>query len=95
MVPCTLKTGEEKSTYAGLAHEIGFFFSPAYLLSLLVKRTANSVHLLEKRVINIISDCCPAPRVFDWPILMIVPGGLLLVVPHYFRSLLLHISLAS
>jgi hypothetical protein len=37
MVPSTLKTGEEKSTFAGLAYENGF--SPAYLMRL-VKSTA-------------------------------------------------------
>jgi hypothetical protein len=51
MCPCTVKSDEAKSTYAGLAQEIGY--SPACLLSLqrLVKRAA-VVHLLEKSVIN-------------------------------------------
>jgi hypothetical protein len=37
--------------------------------------------LLEKSVINMI--WLPIP-LFDWPIIMIRPGGLLLVVPHLF-----------
>ncbi len=38
--PCTLKSGQGKSTYAGLAHEHGFSFS--------------LVHMLEESVINMI-----------------------------------------
>jgi hypothetical protein len=41
------------------------------------------VHLLENTVINMISLLVP---VFDWPIIMIGPGGLLLVVPTCFCS---------
>jgi hypothetical protein len=40
------------------------------------------VHLLEKSVLNMI---WLLPPVFDWPILMIGPGGLLLVVPTIFN----------
>jgi hypothetical protein len=70
------------SAYAGLALENGS--SPAYFLSLmrLVKRAAKlSVHLLEKSVINMIWLLVP---VFDCAIIMIGPGGLLLVAPSYF-----------
>jgi hypothetical protein len=42
------------------------------------------VHLLEKSVINMI---WLLSFVFDWPIIMIDPGGLLLVVPHLFAVL--------
>ncbi len=57
MVPsCTLKTGEEKSRYVGLAQEIGF--SPLHIFAefaeRLVKKDSKAVHLLEKRVINMI-----------------------------------------
>jgi hypothetical protein len=48
------------------------------------KKHSKAVHLLEKRVINMISLLL---LVFDWPIMMIDPGGLLLVVWTYFQSL--------
>jgi hypothetical protein len=42
-----------------------------------------AVHMLEKSVINMIWLLLP---VFDLPIMMIGPGGLLLVVPTYLQS---------
>jgi hypothetical protein len=42
---------------------------------------SKGVHLLEKSVINMMWKLVP---VFDWAIIMIGPGGLLLVVPHLF-----------
>jgi hypothetical protein len=47
------------------------------------KQHSKPVHLLEKSVINMIS---PLLLVFDWPIIMIGPGGLLLVVRTYMQS---------
>jgi hypothetical protein len=44
------------------------------------KRSSKAVHMLEKSVTNMISLMVP---VFDWPIIMISPGGLLLGVPNY------------
>jgi hypothetical protein len=41
------------------------------------------MHLLENSVINMISLLL---HVFDWPIIMIGLGGLLLVVPTYLQS---------
>jgi hypothetical protein len=41
------------------------------------------VHLLEKSVINMIWLLIPG---FDWPNIMIGPGGLLLVVPTHLQS---------
>jgi len=46
------------------------------------KRCSNILHL-QKRVINMIWLVL---NVFDWPIMLICPGGLLLVVPHYLLS---------
>jgi hypothetical protein len=48
------------------------------------KRHRKVVHLLEKSVINMIWLLLPG---FDWPIIMIGPSGLLLVVPTYLRLL--------
>ncbi len=75
MWPCTLWLDQEKSTYAGLVQENRF--SLAYLLSLLrlVKTTAKAMHLLERSIINMI---WLLHRVFDWLIIMIGRGGLLL-----------------
>jgi hypothetical protein len=42
------------------------------------KHRRAAVHLLEKSVINMICLLLPG---FDWPIIMIGPSGLLLVVP--------------
>ncbi len=39
------------------------------------------MHLAEKSVISMM---CHMLSVSDWPIIMIGPGGLLLVVPHIF-----------
>jgi hypothetical protein len=52
MRPRTLKFDEENSTYAGLAQENGF--SPSFLLRLVKSAAKLAVHLLEKRVINMI-----------------------------------------
>jgi hypothetical protein len=73
---------EEKSKCAGFAQENSF--STAYLLCLLrlVKKPSKSLHLLEKSVINMIALSL---HVFDWPIIMIGPGGLLLIVPTYLQ----------
>jgi hypothetical protein len=43
-----------------------------------------AVHLLEKSVINMIWLLVPG---FDWPVIMIGPSGLLLVVPTYLQLL--------
>ncbi len=48
------------------------------------KKHSKAVHLLEKSVMRMISLQLP---VFHWPIMMIGPGGLLLVVCTYFQSL--------
>jgi hypothetical protein len=48
------------------------------------KRHRKAVHLLEKSVINMIWLLLPG---FDWPIIMIGPSGLLLVVSTYLRLL--------
>ncbi len=82
--PCTFWFDEEKSTYAGLAQENGF--SPAYLLSFLrlVTTAQKAVHLLERSIINMI---WLLHHVFDWLIIMIGWGGLLLVFPTYLQSL--------
>jgi hypothetical protein len=48
------------------------------------KKRSKAVHPLEKSVINMIWLLI---LVFDWPIIMIRPGGLLLVVPTYLQSL--------
>ncbi len=45
------------------------------------KKHNKAVHLLEKSVINMIQLLLP---VFDWPIIMFGPGGLLWVVPHLY-----------
>jgi len=47
------------------------------------KRAAKVVHLLEKSVINMMWLLVP---VFDWWLIMIGPGGLLLVVPICLQS---------
>jgi hypothetical protein len=47
------------------------------------KRRSKVVHLLEKSVINMIRQLLP---VFDWPNIVIGPGGFLLVVPIYLQS---------
>jgi hypothetical protein len=62
--------------------------SAAHLLSSLlrlVKKRITVVHLLEKSVIKYDLSECLLP-VFDWSIIMIGPGGLLLVVPTYLQS---------
>jgi hypothetical protein len=84
MWPCTLGSDEEKSRYADLGQENGF--SPANLLSLLrlVKTAAKVVHLLERSIINMI---WLLHHVFDWLMIMISWGGLLLVFPAYLQSL--------
>ncbi len=46
------------------------------------KKRIKAVHLLEESVINMIGVLLP---VLDWPIIMIGPGGLLLVVPTYYN----------
>jgi hypothetical protein len=43
-----------------------------------------TVHMLQKSVINMIWLLV---LVFDWPIIMIAPGGLLLVVPTYLHPM--------
>jgi hypothetical protein len=43
---------------------------------------STTVHLLQKSVLNMIWLLVP---VLDWPIIMIAPGGLLLVVPTYMQ----------
>jgi hypothetical protein len=45
------------------------------------KRLSSAMHLPKKSVINMIYLLL---SVSDWPIIMIGPGGLLLVVPHLF-----------
>jgi len=84
MWPCTLKLDGEKSTYAGLAQEKGFFSCIFAQFAETSKKRSKSMHLIEKSVINMIWVLRP---VFDWPIIMIGPGGLLLVVPTYLQSL--------
>jgi hypothetical protein len=46
------------------------------------KKRSKVVHLLETSVKNMIGLLVP---VFDWPIVIIGPGGLLLVVPTYLQ----------
>jgi hypothetical protein len=75
---------EEMWTYAGLAHENGF--SPACLLGFLRlagTKSCKAVHLLEKSVINMM---WLVVTVLDCPVIMIGPGGLLLVVPTCLQS---------
>jgi hypothetical protein len=82
MCPCTSKSDEENSTYAGLPQENGF--SPTYFAQVAEagkKRSKTIIQLLEKSVINMISLLLP---VFDWSIIMIGPGGLLLVSSYLF-----------
>ncbi len=75
---------KEKSKHAGLAQQNSFgpaFFFQTLLLWLL-NCTAKPNNLLEKSATNMISLLFPA--VFDWSIIMIGSGGLLLVVSHLF-----------
>ncbi len=46
------------------------------------KWLSKAVHLLQKSAINMIRLLSP---VFDWPNIVIKPGGLLLVVPTYLQ----------
>jgi hypothetical protein len=72
---------KEKLTYTGLAHK--WFFS--YIFGQFAEagnKRSKTVHLLHKCVINMIRLLIP---VFDWLIIMIGPGGLLLVVPTSLR----------
>jgi hypothetical protein len=80
MWPCTLKSDEEKSTYAGLAQEIGF--SPAHLLGLLrlVKNLAKLCTACNKYDL-IFSPCFWLANHNDFA------GGLILVVPTYLQSM--------
>jgi hypothetical protein len=48
------------------------------------KKRSKVVHLLEKSVINMIWLLV---LVFDWPIIIVGPGGLLLVIPTYMQYL--------
>jgi hypothetical protein len=81
-----------------LAQEIDF--SAAYLLNLLLPAEAGNNR--SKTVRTPATEECnkyvlTADPVFDWPIIMIDPGGLLLVVPTYLkphpRSVLLWVGL--
>jgi hypothetical protein len=72
------------STYAGLAQEIGI--SPAYLLSLLrlvgYRELQSSAPAREEcNKYDLTPGLC-----FDWSVIMIGTGGLLLVVPTYLQS---------
>jgi hypothetical protein len=100
MWPCTLKSDEEKSIYVGLSQENGF--SPTRLALFAEagkKRSSKALHLLKKRVINLIWLLFPILLkkrvinmiwllfpILNWTIIMIGPGGLLLVVPTYLHS---------
>jgi hypothetical protein len=77
---------KEKSTDAGLAPENGF--SPAYVLSLLrlVKKRSQIVHALAREECNKYDLTAAAPCFFIGEIIMIGPGGLLLVVPTYLQA---------
>jgi hypothetical protein len=76
----TLKLDEENSKHAGLAQENSFGSAQSHSLRWLVKsRSNNAVHLQKKSVINTIWLVL---SISDWLIMMIGPGGLLLVVPH-------------
>jgi hypothetical protein len=90
-VTLQIKLYEEKSKHASLAQQNGL--GPAFLHSLLrlVKCRAKP-NTCQRRVINMIRLLLP---VSDWPIIMIGPGGLLLVVFHLFavRVLVLWVGL--
>jgi hypothetical protein len=74
---------EEKSIYAGFAQEKQFCNCICALFAEDGKRRSKDMHLLENSVINMISLLL---HVFDWPIIMIGRGGLLLVIPTYLQS---------
>jgi hypothetical protein len=78
MGPCTFKL-EEKSKHASLAQKNGF--ASTFASAEEWKRHNKDVHLPEKTVINMIG--LPLP-VSDWPIIMIGPSGLLLVISRLF-----------
>jgi hypothetical protein len=70
----------KKSKCAGLGQEIGFFAPNSCSLPWLVKSTTRAPQ--KKSVINWTQ---PWFSIFDWSIIMIGPGGLLLVVPTYMQ----------
>jgi hypothetical protein len=74
---------EEKSKCAGFAQENSFSTGICALFAEAGKKRSKGMHLLEKSVINTISLSL---HVFYWPIIMIGPGGLLLIVPTYLQS---------
>jgi hypothetical protein len=67
---------------AGLAQQNGFGPSFLHILLRLVKRKRKAWQFQEKSVNK--CDLTAAPCFFNWPIIMIGPGGLLLVVFHLF-----------
>jgi hypothetical protein len=67
----TLKLIDKKSKHVNLGHENGFGSTKLHSLGWLVKG-------VEKSVINMIWLLF---NVFDWPIIMIGPSGLLLIIP--------------
>jgi hypothetical protein len=76
-----IQIGEEKSKHVILAQQN--CFDPVFLQSLLrlSKGTPKLYTLPEKSVIIMIFMLLP---VYDWPIIMISPNGLLVVASHVF-----------
>jgi hypothetical protein len=66
---------EDKSKYAGLAQEQWFWLSIIPQFAVASKRQSNNVHLRKKGVILLLLGN------YDWLIIIIGPGGLLLVIP--------------
>jgi hypothetical protein len=81
---CTVQLDEDKSKYGGLAQEIGFWLSIIVHYTMAGKRHSNAVHLQKTSPINMIWLLI---SVSDWPIIMIRPGGLLLVILNVFTVL--------
>ncbi len=76
---CTLKSGEGKSKFAGLALEMVFLLHVCSVCWGWLKaqqRCAPAREECKKYDLMVI-------RIFDWSIIMIGPGGLLLVVPSF------------
>jgi hypothetical protein len=69
--------------YVAVAQENGFFSCILAQFAEAGTMRSKAVHLLEKSVINMIGLLLP---VFDSSIIMIGPGGLLLVVPTCLQS---------